>query len=97
MTDITVDYLATTPASKERLAMATTINEADVTLGNGVVTVRRKGSSSLVIANVLGTVATETSEAIYLDRLVHKPFEQSLGNFAVTGAISSVLHHSKAR
>lgn len=76
--------------------MTTIINDADVTLGNGVVTVRRKGSSSLTIANVLGTTVNDKTESIYLDRLVHKPFEQSLGNFAVTGAISSVLHHSKA-
>ena len=65
--------------------------EANVHLGDGVVVVRRKGSSSPAIANVLGSVATETATLLYLDRLIHKPYESELGGYVVKGAISSIV------
>ena len=73
--------------------MTTIINEATVTLGEGVVTIKRKGSSALVVANILGTAVSEAITSIYLDRLVHKPFENSLGDYSVSGAVSTILHH----
>lgn len=65
--------------------------EANVHVGDGVVVVRRKGSSSPAIANVLGSVPTESGTLLYLDRLVHKPYESELGGYIVKGAISSII------
>lgn len=65
--------------------------EANVHVGEGIIVVRRKGSSSPVIANVLGSVATNSATLLYLDRLVHKPYESELGGYGVKGAISSIL------
>ena len=65
--------------------------EANVHLGDGIVVVRRKGSSSPAIANVLGSVPGESGTSLYLDRLIHKPYESELGGFLVKGAISSIL------
>lgn len=65
--------------------------EANVHLGEGIVVVRRKGSSSPAIANVLGRVPTEGGTLLYLDRLVHKPHEGELGGYPVKGAISSIV------
>lgn len=65
--------------------------EANVHLGEGIVVVRRKGSSSPAIANVLGCVPTASGTLLYLDRLVHKPHENELGGYAVKGAISSIV------
>jgi hypothetical protein len=65
--------------------------EANVHLGEGIVVVRRKGSSSPAIANVLGSVQTETGTQLYLDRLIHKPHESELGGYSVRGAISSIV------
>lgn len=68
-----------------------TSTEANVHLGEGIVVVRRKGSSSPAIANVLGSVPTETGTLLYLDRLIHKPYESELGGYAIKGAISSIV------
>jgi len=68
-----------------------TTTEANVHLGDGIVVVRRKGSSSPTIANVLGSVPTETGTLLYLDRLIHKPYESELGGYAIKGAISSIV------
>lgn len=65
--------------------------EANVHLGDGIVVVRRKGSSSPAIANVLGSIPGQGGTSLYLDRLIHKPYESELGGYRVTGAISSIL------
>lgn len=65
--------------------------DADVHVGAGVVVVRRKGSSAAAIAAVLGSVSIEGGKVLYLDRLVHKPWEATLGGYAVKGAISSII------
>lgn len=65
--------------------------EANVHVGDGVVVVRRKGSSSPAIASILGSVPSETGTALYLDRLIHKPHETELGGYLVRGAISTVV------
>lgn len=66
-------------------------SDAHVTVGDGVVTVKRDGSSTLVLANILGTEAIGKIETIYLDRLVHKAWEGTLGDFTSSGAISTIL------
>lgn len=65
--------------------------DADVHVGDGVVVVRRKGSSAAAIAAVLGRVNIEGGTFLFLDRLVHKPWEGTLGGYAVKGAISSII------
>jgi hypothetical protein len=65
--------------------------EANVHLGEGIVVVRRKGSSSPAVANVLGSISGENGTSLYLDRLIHKPYESELGGYRVKGAISSIL------
>lgn len=71
--------------------MAITENTAEVTLGDGVVTIKRKGTSSLIVANILGKIVEDKTESIFLDRLVHDSHETELGSFAVSGAVSSIL------
>lgn len=71
--------------------MAKTENTTEVTLGAGVVTIKRKGTSSLIVANILGKVVEGKTESIFLDRLVHDSHEKEMGDFAVSGAVSSIL------
>jgi len=70
-----------------------TDNKTDVTvhLGDGVVTVRRKGSSAVIVASVLGEIVNGEVKEMYLDRLVHKPGESQLGHYPVAGATTSIL------
>ena len=65
--------------------------DASVHVSDGVVVVRRKGSSSPAIANILGSVLTEGATLLYLDRLVHKSYENELGGYTVKGAISTIV------
>lgn len=67
------------------------VQEANVHVGDGVIVIRRKGSSAAAVANILGTEVTEGRTRLYLDRLVHKHYENELGGYAVSGAISSIL------
>lgn len=71
--------------------MSTTEAEANVHIGDSVVVVRRKGSSTPAVANVLGSEDVGGRRLIYLDRLIHKPFENELGGYSVTGAISTII------
>jgi hypothetical protein len=71
--------------------MSTTDVEATVHIGDGVVVVRRKGQSMPAVANVLGTEDVGDQRLFYLDRLIHKPFENELGGYSVTGAISTII------
>jgi len=65
--------------------------DASVHIGDGVVVVKRKGSSLPAIANILGTQPTQDGQRVFLDRLVHKSYEREIGGIAVSGAISSIL------
>jgi hypothetical protein len=65
--------------------------DANVHIGDGLVVVKRKGSSLPAVANVLGTEPTEGGQRVYLDRLVHRAYERELGGFPVSGAISSIF------
>lgn len=67
------------------------IEQADVFVGDSVVTVKRKGSSAVSCAQILGTEFVDGLQTIYLDRVIHGPGEQSLGEFSVKGAVSSIL------
>jgi hypothetical protein len=62
--------------------------EADVRIGEGVITIKRKGSSELVQAKVVASDVNEagTTVKLWLDRLVHAPHETNIGGHAVDGA-----------
>lgn len=62
--------------------------EADVRIGEGVVSIKRKGSSELVQANVVASDVNDagTTVKLWLDRLVHAPHETCIGGHAVNGA-----------
>lgn len=68
-----------------------TINEATVMLGDGAVTIRRSGSSSATVANILAIEISEDHADVFLDRLVHRMSERNLGEFQARGAISTIL------
>jgi hypothetical protein len=65
----------------------------EVSIGDDAVSVRRHGSSTAVVANILGMAVAEDGAPvrIWLDRLVHQPREDRLGDWEVSGAISTVL------
>ncbi len=67
--------------------------EATIELGEGLVTVKRKGVTRPVVAVILGHSADETGNInrLVLDRLIHKPYETDMGGWHVTGAVCSVL------
>ena len=71
--------------------MSTTEAEANVHIGDSVVVVRRKGQSMPAVANALGIEDVGGQRLFYLDRLIHKPFENELGGYSVTGAISTII------
>lgn len=67
-----------------------------MTLGDGVVTLRRDGKSSPVTANILGMdVDSDGSPVrIWLDRIVHHGNQCRFIGWAVHGAVASVLVRS---
>ncbi len=73
--------------------MAKRETNATVTLGDGVITIKRQGSSRPVVANILGmdTDGEGRPVKIWLDRLVHLPKESFLGDWRISGAVSTVL------
>ena len=69
----------------------------EVTFGDQAASIRRSGSSAVVVAGILGKeVDPETGKAtVWLDRLVHRIGECTMRTgstvWSATGAISSVL------
>ena len=64
-----------------------------VTVGEGVVTLRRSGKSSPMTATILGMNMDADGQPvkIWLDRIVHLPNENSFIDWGVHGAVSSIL------
>ncbi len=67
--------------------------DSTVILGEGVVTVKRAGSSTPLVANILGMDRDADGKPVrvWLDRLVHGPKDSLLGGWQVSGAVSTVL------
>lgn len=65
----------------------------DVSVGEGVVVLRRTGRSSPVVANILGMekAASGDIQVIYLDRIVHKPGEKQFSGWSVSGAVATEM------
>lgn len=68
-------------------------NTVTVRLGEESVAIRRRGRSTTTVAHILGVDRDEAGEPVrvYLDRLVHRPHEDTLGEWRVEGAVSSIL------
>jgi len=62
-----------------------------VAVGDGVVSVKREGSSATTVAHILGRIERDGVETICLDRLVHMPFEDSFVGWSVRGAVTTLL------
>jgi len=65
----------------------------DVSLGDGVVVLKREGQSDPIVAGILGMEQNAEGEIvmIWLDRLVHKIGEKEFVDWDVSGAVSTVL------
>lgn len=69
--------------------------EVSVTLGDGVVVVRRSGSSQATIAKILGMEpAGGNPQRLFLDRIVHRPGESEFVGWRVSGAVVTMLERA---
>lgn len=58
-------------------------------MGDGIVTIVRRTTAQAVVCKILGI--EDDGRTIYLDRLVHAPWERQLGEWRCEGAISTIL------
>lgn len=67
--------------------------DADVRIGDGVVSIRRKGSTEIILANVVATTPAVVGvpTRLWLDRLVHAAHETNIGQYPVKGAFVTEL------
>lgn len=67
--------------------------EATVRVGDGVVSIKRKGVSEIVQANVVSSEAALDGQTtrLWLDRLIHASHEDSIGGYPVKGAFVSEM------
>lgn len=70
--------------------------DVSVDIGDGVAVIRRKGVSRPIVASILGSEFDGEGQPtrVVLDRVVHKPHEQSFLGWHVCGAFVSVLERS---
>lgn len=66
-------------------------SKVSLLVGEDVVTVKREGSNRAVMAKILGKVSVEGVEVLCLDRLVHESHEQQFGDWALAGAVTTLL------
>jgi hypothetical protein len=71
------------------------VSECAISIGDGIVTVKRKGTRPLTVARVLGTVDADGIEVLCLDRLVHNHYESPMDGWHVAGAVTSLLFPRK--
>lgn len=67
--------------------------EADVRIGDGIVSVRRKGSSEVVQAKIVASTLDDSGKPtiLWLDRLIHASHESVIGGHSVSGAFVTEL------
>lgn len=72
--------------------------EVTVSIGDGVVVLRRSGSSRAVVANILGIERTDPpiQTRIWLDRIVHRSGEKHFIGWDVSGPVVTTLESSAA-
>ncbi|MCY1205009.1 hypothetical protein D9M68_139590 [compost metagenome] len=66
-------------------------NECSIAIGEGLATIKRRGTRGTTVAHILGTVEADGLEVVCLDRLVHGIFEDEMDGWHVSGAVTSVL------
>lgn len=66
-------------------------NECSIAIGEGLATVKRRGTRGTTVAYILGTVEADGLEVVCLDRLVHGITESEMDGWQVSGAVTSVL------
>lgn len=66
-------------------------NECSVMLGEGLATIKRRGTRGTTVARILGTVEADGVEVFCLDRLVHGIFETEMDGWHVSGAVTTLL------
>lgn len=76
--------------------MARHTTHVSITIGNEAVTLRRSGSSTRIVANILGSEKDAKGEAtrIWLDRRVHRPGEEFDG-WQASGAVVTILERQE--
>lgn len=66
--------------------------DATIALGEGLAIIRFAGSTTPLIATVLGHERdTDGVERVYLDRLVHESWHDTMGEWTLAGAVSTIL------
>ena len=65
--------------------------DCTIAIGEGVATVKRRGTRGTTVANILGTVEANGIEVICLDRLVHGIIEDKLDGWCAGGAVTTLL------
>ena len=66
-------------------------NECSIAIGEGLATIKRRGTRGTTVAHILGTIEADGLEVVCLDRLVHGIFESEMDGWQVSGAVTSVL------
>lgn len=72
------------------------IDPIEVVIGDGSVSLKRPGQSTVVLAKVLGSKldAEGTPQILWLDRIVHLDSDEFVG-WKASGAISTVMTREK--
>jgi hypothetical protein len=65
--------------------------EGELRVGDETVSVRRQGSSTWAVCRILGIEQDGQATRIYLDRLIHSAWEDSLCGWSVSGAVTTIL------
>ena len=70
-----------------------TLTDAEITIADQQVTIRRRGSNTLCVARILGIDrdAGGKPRHYWLDRVIHRHGERLLGQYAVKGALVTEL------
>lgn len=78
------------------MSRKTITRDVQVLVGEQTVTITRGGSLNAAQARLLGDETIDGVRRLYLDRLVHLPREDALGDWACSGAISTILEQPAA-
>lgn len=72
------------------------LHTVEVTIGDGVVTMRPRSSSTTRVARILAQeIGSDDTETLWLDRLVHHPKDELTHGWIASGAISTILCRSR--
>lgn len=63
----------------------------EVAIHDGVAVLARNGRSAPIVARVLGSEIKDGVQTVWLASLIHEPHEMTVGDWALSGAISTIL------